>query len=328
MDQSSTEEVKPMKTRYLSALMAVYFGSTLSTVALAQGASASVDFGAATPPAIESAATTAAKTKPKRHGQVKRTRDPLKVDPSIAVKNTPQKEIVLPGVLTVPGEGIGVPDPSNVQKVSWTNTGNKTVYLSADEPNRILLPFKNAYIVHTSDVQVDKREQSNNVYVYWTNAPSQARHLYIEPPDGGSALGLAIVPKKIPAQTILVTDDTGIVSGRRPKSSAGSEYTSHIQDLMAAIALGKAPDGFSQVDIQLPPIAMNGLSATVDTRYSSQEGDLYVYTVRNPTQSRAVLREEEFDGPEVIAVSIYPKPVLLPGEKTRVIVMARKREEQ
>lgn len=42
-----------MKTRYLSALMAVYFGSTLSTVALAQGASASVDFGAADlPPSI------------------------------------------------------------------------------------------------------------------------------------------------------------------------------------------------------------------------------------------------------------------------------------
>lgn len=176
-----------MKTRYLSALMAVYFGSTLSTVAFAQGASASVDFGVATPPAIESAATTTTKPKPKLHGHVKRTRDPLKVDASIAVKNTPQKEIVLPGVLTVPGEGIGVPDPSNVQKVSWTNTGNKTVYLSADEPNRILLPFKNAYIVHTSDVQVDKREQSNNVYVYWTNAPSQARHLYIEPPDGVSA---------------------------------------------------------------------------------------------------------------------------------------------
>lgn len=316
-----------MKTRYLSALLAVYLGSTLSAVALADSAPPSVDFGsAATSDVPTTTAPPVKKSTPRAHN--KRIRDPLKVDPSIALKNTAAKEIVLPGVLTVPGEGIGVPDPSNVQKISWTNTGNKTVYLSADEPNRILLPFKNPYIVRTSDVQADKREASNNVYVYWANPDAQARHLYIEPPDGGSSLGLNIVPKKIPAQTIIVTDDTGVVSGRRPKTSTGGEYTSHIQDLMAAIALGKAPDGFSQVDIQFPPIAMNGLSATVDTRYSSQEGDLYVYTVRNPTQSRVVLREEEFDGPEVIAVSIFPKPVLLPGERTLVIVMARKREEQ
>ncbi|WP_049096367.1 TraK domain-containing protein [Burkholderia cepacia] len=316
-----------MKTRYLSACLAVYLGSTLSTVALADSAPTSVDFGTvAASDAPSTAASPVKKSKPRTHS--KRTRDPLKVDPSIALKNTAAKEIVLPGVLTVPGEGIGVPDPSNVQKISWTNTGNKTVYLSADEPNRILLPFKNPYIVRTSDVQADKRETSNIVYVYWATPDVQARHLYVETPDGGASLGLDIIPKKIPAQTIIITDDTSIVSGRRPKTSTSSEYTSHIQDLMAAIALGKAPDGFSQVDIQLPPIAMNGLSATVDTRYSSREGDLYVYTVRNPTQSRAVLREEEFDGPEVIAVSIFPKPVLLPGEKTLVIVMARKREER
>ncbi len=315
----------PMKSRYLSAALAICLGSTLALPARAEDAPTAVDFGQAT---LAPSQAGAPAKKARSRVRAKHHRDPLKVDPSIAVKATPAKEVVLPGVMTVPGEGIGVPDPSRVQKVSWTNTGNVTVYLSADEPNRILLPFKNPYVVRTSDVAADKRAESNNVYVYWVNAPAQARHLYFEPPDGGSALGLDIVPKNIPSQTIIVTDDTGIVSGRRPKVSGGGDYTTHVQDLMEAIALGKAPDGYSQVDIKLPPIAMNGLSATVDTRYSGREGDIYVYTVRNPTQNRVVLREEEFDGPEVIAVSIFPKPVLLPGEKTQVIVMARKREGQ
>nr|WP_058035188.1 type-F conjugative transfer system secretin TraK [Burkholderia pseudomallei]AJL34963.1 sex pilus assembly protein TraK [Burkholderia pseudomallei] len=325
MDQSSTEEVTPMKTRYLPAVLAVCLGSAIALPALAEDAPAAVDFGQ---PASAPSQPAAPAKKTRSHLRAKHHRDPLKVDPAIALKATPTKEIVLPGVMRVPGEGIGVPDPSRVQKVSWTNTGNVTVYLSADEPNRILLPFKNPYVVRTSDVAADKRAESNNVYVYWVNAPAQARHLYFEPPDGSSSLGLDIIPKNIPSQTIIVTDDTGIASGRRPKVSSGGDYTSHVQDLMEAIALGKAPDGYSQVDIKLPPIAMNGLSATVDTRYSGRDGDIYVYTVRNPTQNRVVLREEEFDGPEVIAVSIFPKPLLLPGEKTEVIVMARKREEQ
>jgi len=325
MDQSSTEEVTPMKNRYIPAALAVCLGSAIALPALAEDGPAAVDFGQSASAPSQSGAPA---KKARSHVRAKHHRDPLKVDPAIAVKATPAKEIVLPGVMTVPGEGIGVPDPSRVQKVSWTNAGNVTVYLSADEPNRILLPFKNPYVVRTSDVAADKRAESNNVYVYWVNAPAQARHLYFEPPDGGSSLGLDIVPKNIPSQTIIVTDDTGIVSGRRPKVSNGGDYTSHVQDLMESIALGKAPDGYSQVDIKLPPIAMNGLSATVDTRYSGREGDIYVYTVRNPTQNRAVLREEEFDGPEVIAVSIFPKPVLLQGEQTQVIVMARKREGQ
>ena len=54
--------------------------------------------------------------------------------------------------------------------------------------------------------------------------------------------------------------------------------------------------------------------------------DLYVYTVSNPGTMDAHLREQEFDGEDVLAVSIFPKPLLRPGEKTDVIVLARKHE--
>ncbi|MGR9603138.1 hypothetical protein ACU80P_22155 [Pandoraea sputorum] len=123
-----------------------------------------------------------------------------------------------------------------------------------------------------------------------------------------------------------VTDDTGMVSGSQRAKGNGSDYVTRVQDVMETVAHGKTPDGYSQVDITLPPIAMNGLVVTVDSRYSDRDGDIYAYTVQNPGNTPASLREEEFNGPNVLAVSIFPKPVVSPGESTRVFVLARKRE--
>jgi conjugal transfer pilus assembly protein TraK len=256
----------------------------------------------------------------------KKVRDPLKVDPTIALKDAPEKEIDLPGVLKVPGESLDAIDPTKAQKVRWTNGGSQTVYLSVNEPNRIQLPFKNPYIVQTSDITIQRRASGNNIYVYWPSLPAKPRQIFIEPPGGGPALGLQLVPKEISAQTILVTDDTGAVSGSQRAKTNGSDYVTRVQDVMETVAHGRTPDGYSQVDIALPPIAMNGLVVTVDSRYSDRDGDLYAYTVQNPGKGPASLREEEFNGPNVLAVSIFPKPVVSPGESTRVFVLARKRE--
>ncbi|CAE6841914.1 TraK domain-containing protein [Paraburkholderia aspalathi] len=310
--------------RYLAALLTASIGLSVAGAAHADGAPAAVDFGQPAPSVTKPAE---AKRKVVHTAHLK-ARDPLTVDPNIAVKATLPKEIDLPGVLKVPGEGMGVLDPTKARKIAWTNGGVQTVYMSINEPNRIQLPFKNPYIVQTSDVKVDHRAVSNNLYVYWLTVPAQARPLYIEPPGGGPSLGLELVPKDIPGQTILVTDDTGIVSGHQKPAGSSSDYISHVQDVMATIALGHAPDGYSQVDVNLPPIVMDGLALTVGERYSNRDGDIFVYTVRNPGQSRALLREQEFDGANVLAVSIFPKPLLQPGEQTKVIVLARKREEQ
>lgn len=327
--------MKQTTTRYLPALLLASLGLS-SVAALADTTPAAVDFGQPGAPALSSPPTHAPQAathrKPVSHVKVKATRDALAVDPTIAVKATPPKEIDLPGVLHVPGDKLGTIDPTRAQPVSWTNGGSKTVYLSVTEPNRIELPFKNPYIIRTSDVNADHRKESNNVYVYWNvqrPEDAQPRQIYIEPPGGGGqSLGLEIVPKAIPGQTVIVTDDTGVTTRNESKTGESSDYIAHVQDLMTSVALGHSPNGFSQTDVQLPPIAMDGLVVTADTRYSSHEGDMWVYTVRNPGPRSALLHEQEFDGANVLAVSIYPKPLLQPGEKTRVFVLARKREEQ
>lgn len=328
--------MKQTTTRYLPALLLASLCLSLPITALADSTPAPVDFGQ--PGASVLASTTAPARAPVSHKKIvphrrsKAKRDPLAVDPSIAVKATAPKEIDLPGVLHVPGEMLDAIDPSRAQKISWANGGSRTVYLSVTEPNRIELPFKDPYIIRTSDVNADHRKESNNVYVYWNvqrAEDAQPRQLFIEPPGGGGqSLGLEIVPKAIPAQTVIVADDTGITANNAPRAGENSDYITHVQDLMTSVALGQSPNGFSQLDVQLPPIAMDGLVVTADTRYSSHEGDMWIYTVRNPGPNRALLHEQEFDGANVLAVSIYPKPLLQPGESTRVFVLARKREEQ
>jgi conjugal transfer pilus assembly protein TraK len=313
--------MKLTKNHYLAALLLASVGFSASGFAHAD-----------TTPADGLQAASATKHSASKHKSARdqhaKAHDPLAVDPSIAVKDTAPKEINLPGVMKIPGESMDALDPTKARRIAWTNGGTQTVYMSVNEPNRIQLPFKNPYIIQTSDVKVDHRPVSNNIYVYWQTLPAATRELFIEPPGGGPALGLELVPKDIPAQTVIVTDDTGIVAGHQKPALNSSDYINHVQDVMETVALGRAPDGYSQVDVQMPPIAMDGLVVTVDGRYSDRDGDIYVYTVRNPGQLRANLREQEFDGRDVLAVSIYPKPLLLPGEKTKVIVLARKREEQ
>lgn len=324
------------KIRYLPALMLASLGLSVPFAAHAGNTPDVVDFaqpGASSqPPVVQPKAASTAHKRSTVHHPSAAPRNPLAVDAGIAVRDTPVKEIDLPGVMHLPGDKIDAIDPSKEQKISWVNGGSKTVYLSVTEPNRIELPFKNPYIVRMSDVAVDHRSDSNNLYVYWkvdNVKDAQPRQIFIEPPGGGGqSLGLEIVPKLMPAQTVIVTDDTGVTAGHRPKSGDSGDYITHIQDLMAAVALGQSPNGFSQVDVQLPPIAMDGLVVNADTRYSGHEGDMWVYTVRNPGAGPARIQEQEFDGANVLAVSIFPKPLLQPGEKTQVYVLARKREEQ
>lgn len=86
---------------------------------------------------------------------------------------------------------------------------------------------------------------------------------------------------------------------------------------------------YSLVELQTPPIIFNGLIVEVEKKLSSRENDIFIYQVSNPGQGTAVLKEAEFDGDLVQAVSIHPTPTLKPGQKTRVMVLARKdRKEQ
>jgi conjugal transfer pilus assembly protein TraK len=255
-------------------------------------------------------------------------RDPLAVDPAVAVKDEPQKAIDLPGVLKLEGADRDLLDPTRVRRISWASPGTQTVYVSSTQPNRIQLPFSNPRAVSTSEIQIDKKATSNNVYVFFGPGVTHPVQLWLEPPgDSSASLGLQLVPKAIPAQAIVVVDDTPAGMLHKKSGTANnsqSEYLSRVQSLLESAALGASPAGYSVVSLDVPPIVVNGLAVQGLRRLSGHADDIYVYTVTNPGQADVHVQEQEFDGEDVQAVSIVPKPLLHPGERTLVAILAKK----
>ena len=256
------------------------------------------------------------------------TRDPLAVDAGVAVKDDPAKTIDLPGVLKLEGADRDALDPTRVQRISWTNAGSRTVYVSATQPNRIQLPFANPKIVSTTDVEIDKRPSSNNVYVTFAAGVTHPVQIWLEPvAESSASIGLQLVPKTIPAQAIVVLDDTvDGSSGRSARGTPQNEYLTRVQALLEQAALGASPEGYAAATLELPPISVDGLAVEGLRRLSGRSEDIYVYTVSNPGAADVRVVEREFDGADVLAVSIVPKPLLHAGERAIVAILAKKRD--
>jgi len=241
-------------------------------------------------------------------------------------REAPAKEINLPGVMKIEGEPVAALDFGRAKIVQLSNGGAESVYLSATEPNRIQLPFINPHIVGTSDVRIERRANSNNIYIAFQPGVKRAVPIFIETPDGsGPVLGLQLVPKELPAQTIIVEDvSPPLANAAKTKAEKSSEYIESVQDAMEAVVNNTTPQGYSIVKLNVPPIAMNGLLVEVDKKLSGRANDFYIYKVTNPGQRATIVKEEVFDGDLVLAVSIHPRSNLKPGDQTTVVVMAGK----
>ena len=257
--------------------------------------------------------------------------DPLEVNRNIAIRETQAPAVALPGVMRIDGQDPTALDFTRARVMPFFNGQSRSIWLSADFPNRIQLPFANPRIVGTTDLVVDKRGDSNNVYVSFKNkGNARPIHVFIESPDHVAA-SLELVPKNIPAQTFLFEDATGI-SGAGKNQARSDSYESQIQSLMETVAKGQSPNGFATIDLQvdraMSPIIMNGVVVQPLLEYTSRDRDLFVYDVVNPGAERVSLKESEFNDQSVMALSIFPTPLLGPHEHTKVFVLARKGAEK
>lgn len=304
--------------------------ATFATAPATTTASASAEFAVTKPAGERCERTQTVPCEPKRTRKVTATLKPapapkadrLAVHPEAAIKDTKAPEVVLPGVMKIAGADAHALDFSRARIVDVTNGGAQTVYVSKVDQNRIQLPWPNTRVIGTDELEIKKSPNSNNVYVQFKEGVDRAVQVYFEQPDGASVLGLQLVPKNIPAQTVLVRDASLLAGDQKPVK--GGDYVATTQGLMEQVALGGAPQGYSQTDIAVGPIALNGLVVTPEKQYSSADKDIYVYDVANPGPQKASLQETEFDGENVLAISIFPKPVLAANERAKVIVLTRK----
>lgn len=83
------------------------------------------------------------------------------------------------------------------------------MYISDSEPNRIQLPFVNPRVVSLNNIEVDRRQDSNNIYVSLKPDADRKKPIpiFIEHPSGrGPVLTLQLIPKGIISQTLIVDD--------------------------------------------------------------------------------------------------------------------------
>lgn len=256
---------------------------------------------------------------------LKKVFDPVGVNPSVAVKKIAQpKQIVLPGVAVIPGEDLNALDFTRSRKIQMNDGTNQTVYLSVNDPNRIQLPFSNPHVIGTSDLKVQKRPGSNNVYVSFIEGTTRPSQIFFESPDGTAVLGLQAVPKNIPGQVLLVEAVASAASSTLERATRTDNHTQQLQALSELVANNSTPPGYSIVLPAAPPVLMAGVVLSVAKKFSSLKNDIYLYAVTNPGPSPVVLQEKDFDGETVQSVSIYPSPSLGVGESAKVIVIAQK----
>ena len=229
--------------------------------------------------------------------------------------------------MKIEGADVAATDFSRSRVVPFVNGSSRTLHVSATEPNLIQLPFTPTNAPATERLTI--QNSGNNLFVSFDprfandDKPAQ---LWIEAPNH-QVMGLQLVPGNIPAQPILLESRATYDGNARTQKGADS-YVSSIQDTMQQLAQGQAPDGCSTIDLTKSmgqsPIAMNGLLISPQREYSCDIQNLFVYQVTNPGDKRVMVREDEFDGKLVTAISIYPRPLLNAGDSTQVFVLVDK----
>ena len=266
----------------------------------------------------------------------KSTFDSKDIHGDVAVKETPLKEVILPGVMRLEGESLNALDPSRAKHIQMNNGGSQTVYVSASEINRIQLPFNNPKVITSGDLSVDKSENSNNVYFSFKK-DARPVQMFFENTETNTVIGLQLIPKTaLASQTVLIDDvtpQTRALTGANTTNTNPNKNQSFIetmQYLQEVTAKGGIPPGYSAIDVVLKPITKNGFVLTVDKKLSSQQNDIWVYKVFNPLKTRIVLQETEFGceagicNPDILSVSLYPSPSIEPNGTTTAIVVAKR----
>ena len=246
--------------------------------------------------------------------------DPLAIS-SAAVKKTPAPSISLPGVLSAP-ENANALDFNKTRVIELSTADNPTIYLSVDDINRITLPF-NPRVINGDGITT--KVSNNNLYVNFNEGVTHSVQVFLENPNSSATLGLQLVPKRISSQTIIVQDSVGAGGVNHNQAALkGNDYQTNVQGIMESLALGANPQGFSKQVLDYPPVAENGYVVQPLNKYSGSDKDIFVYEVANPNAQQITLRESDFDGPTVLAMSIFPTPIIQPGSRVKVFVIARK----
>lgn len=239
---------------------------------------------------------------------------PEQVQPPVQPKRKTRP--ALPGIDTLRGKLNTKLSHANVISVSGDGTTNALV--SSRFPNRIATPFAHPKIIDASSVviQID----GSNIFLSPKTEEPFAIYITGDGP-GDQVISLTLLPKEIPAQTLILQLDADS-SGRHATKPEG--YTEQLVDLLRQVGSGKIPEGYSEGRMPNMMAKQEGLTIVPEVRYSGSWLDVYRYRVENNQSATIELSETQFYQKGVKAVAITPNVILQQGDATTVYVVADK----
>lgn len=245
---------------------------------------------------------------------------------AVSAKEEKPKPVSNPYEITLPGLGKINGDPMLMKAVVLRVNGDGTevVQVSSQFQNRISTPFETPKIIDSSDTEF-KISGSN---IFLSTPSDHPVVVYVTGSERNDpVLSLTLIPKPIPAQTIILQLDPSIAVQSSPKGHHEHKpetYEQHLAGLLKTLASGDTPEGFTTGNIsnivgRKGPMIINPVS-----RYSNAYLDIFVYQAQNAGNPTINLSETSFYQKGVRAVGMYPLSTLQHAEKTYVYVISDK----
>lgn len=222
----------------------------------------------------------------------------------------------------MPGLGVMPGDYDARPKTILIGTDrNELVYVGLSQTNRISTPFEDPQVVDSSGASVKAVGQD----IYFVPSSNKPATIYIAGANPGQTVGLTIVPKNIPAQTIVLqlSGPTGAAqkAGNNNDDYAATDYVGKINAIIKQLCLDKVPNGFIKSAAPSAVAGNSTLQIFPEQKYSGQKFDIYRYRVQSSSTAPIELKEEAFYNESVRAVAFYPNSVLQKGESTEAFVI-------
>ena len=210
---------------------------------------------------------------------------------------------------------------------------NEIIQIAEGHPNRIVTPFKEPRVVTTATASV---ETSNNViYVAPANAGLITMFL-TETGDEGVSISLTLQPKKIPPRELRLDLPSGVLIPKADETQnhflrgeSSRTYVARTGDVFDHLAQGRVPDDFAFSREAPPPFPLctveNGYEVSFARgQYLLGAGqEIYVGVVRNGGTATASFQEPWCSSEGVIAVALWPRATLQPGEYAEIYLARR-----
>lgn len=197
----------------------------------------------------------------------------------------------------------------------------KSVFVTVSEKdiNRIEMP--ESVIEALSSKAIDVKVKDRNIFVKLSD--SHPAELFISTQK--RTISLILVPKDIPAETILVRDKGNNFSFSSNPSEESS-YEDAIKKIVISLSKETVPSGYIEIHPKGNEQTLSGLSAK---RVYEIQGTVFGgerYEIKNTGSSDVSLSEEMFYGEGILAVS-FDKYTLSPNEACRLFIVKRTKHE-